>query len=114
MKAKFIIALCLAMSGIDSFGHDQNVHRAITANAEASAFAHSSAYSSFINAISSDFPRFSQPNQIEGATNSMINGSNDEDFKRNEDPLGGYRSLNHFYDPLDTQYGKGLSDVPTD
>ena len=27
---------------------------------------------------------------------------------------GGWRSLNHFYDPLDTKYGKGLSDFAPD
>ncbi|HEX3856076.1 MAG TPA: DUF642 domain-containing protein [Verrucomicrobiae bacterium] len=115
MKAKFIITLCLALSGADSFGHDQNVHRAITANAEASAYVHSSAYADFLNTISSDFPRLSQPNQPRSATNSIIKGSNNEDFKQDEDPIGGYRSLNHFYDPLDTTtYDKGLSDSPPD
>ena len=38
-------------------GHDVPVHQRITVNAEASAFANSSAYADFINTISSDFPR---------------------------------------------------------
>ena len=46
----------------------------------------------------------------------MVGGSFNEDLGP-KDVLnggGGYRSLNHFYDPLDNIYGKGLSNVPTD
>src|SRR5208282_3738737 len=50
---------------------------------------------SFVNAISSDLSYTGR----NGATNYMINGSFDEDFQLNQDPIGGYRSLDHFYDP---------------
>ena len=41
-------------------------------------------------------------------------GSFDEDFADENGDVGGYRSYNHFYDPLDTMYGKGLSDESAD
>jgi len=51
---------------------------------------------------------------LKDATKSMVDGSYDEDFASAEDKVGGNRSYNHFYDPLDTTYGKGLSDSPPD
>jgi len=39
----------------------------------------------------------------------MSDGSFDEDFLKESGDLGGYRSLNHFYDPFNKQ---GLSDWP--
>ena len=112
MNTKYVLFLCLVLFRIDSFGHDQNVHQAITANAAASAYVHSSGYFSFVDTVSSDMPLFT-------ATNSMVDGSYDEDDKdvqpdKSKD-IGGKRSLNHFYDPLDTSTnGKALSDFPTD
>ncbi len=44
------------------------------------------------------------------ATNYLVEGCFDEDFGPKEESIGGYRSVNHFYDPLDPTYGKGLSD----
>jgi len=48
----------------------------------------------------------------------MVDGSFNEDYADvdrfgNRDS-GGKRSLNHFYDPLDTHFDKGLSDYPPD
>lgn len=117
MNTKHILVLFLALLRINSFGHEQIVHQAITKYAEASAFANSPAYADFMNAIISDYHRFSIPGQI-GAADWMIRGSYDEDnadvdVNGNKD-IGGKRSYNHFYDPLDTTYGKGLSDTPPD
>jgi hypothetical protein len=75
-------------------------------NAAKAAYANSSAYVDFVNTISSDF---SYTGQF-GATNSMVEGSFNEDFANEPGDVGGNRSYNHFYDPLDTTYGKGLSD----
>ena len=36
MNVKYLPILCLVLSELDSFGHDQNVHKAITANAATS------------------------------------------------------------------------------
>src|SRR5258706_5447538 len=104
MNTKYLLIVCLALSRIDSFGHDQNVHRAITVNAAASAYAHSPAYVSFINTVSSDGVA------LKDSTKSLSDGSYDEDNKDVDDSgnkdVGGKRSLNHFYDPLDQTYGK--------
>jgi hypothetical protein len=107
MKAKYILFWCLAFFKVNSFGHEQIVHEAITANAIESAQINSPAYAGFINAVSSDATLFA-------ATNSMVFGSFDEDFASAEDKVGGNRSYNHFYDPLDATYSKGLSDIPPD
>jgi hypothetical protein len=93
-----------------AFAHDIPVHQAITANAATAAHTNSPAFNGFINTISSDDRTFSQ------ATSKMILGSGEED----DGPTnilnggGGHRSYNHFYDPLDNAYGKGLTDVPND
>jgi hypothetical protein len=49
------------------------------------------------------------------AATFLIEGSAREDdpeskFSKKDD--GQFRSMNHFYDPLDTNFGKGLSDTP--
>ena len=110
MKVKYGLILCLVLSGIDSFGHDQIVHQAITANAVVAAYAHSPAFGSFINVISSD------DRTLQDATNKLVNGSFDEDWADHPGDIGGNRSYNHFYDPLGptNSYGKGLSDIPPD
>jgi hypothetical protein len=106
MKLKAFLVLCWNLFVFTLFGHEQIVHQIITLNAEESAYASSSAYADFINAISSDLARLPNPNQ-KGAVQSMVDGSFDEDFKLKEDSIGGNRSLNHFYDPI----GKsGLND----
>ncbi|MFZ0827849.1 MAG: DUF642 domain-containing protein [Verrucomicrobiia bacterium] len=88
-------------------GHDIRVHQAITANAVTSAFNDSTAFSQFIDTISSD-------RILSQATKSMVDGSGFEDNINIKGDAGGIRSYNHFYDPLDTTYGKGLSDWPAD
>jgi hypothetical protein len=104
-KLKCILAAYLSTCVV-LLGHDQPVHFAITLNAAASAYTHSSAYVEFLNTITND-DLFQKD-----ATNAMAWGSWWED---NTDPdVGGKRSLNHFYDPLDQTYGKGLSDSPPD
>lgn len=112
MRAKFIISsifiCCLHRSLL--FGHDQPVHFLITLNAATAALNNSPSYAAFMNAISQDVP-YLGPN---GATNSMAWGSWFEDNNEAPGDAGGRRSLNHFYDPLDIIYYKGLSDSPTD
>jgi hypothetical protein len=104
------LAVSLCLCGGVLFGHDVPVHRLITENAVDSAFDYSSAYTAFLDNISTDCP-------ASDAKNSIIEGS-----AREDDPVsayslkdaGGWRSLNHFYDPLDKTYGKGLSDFAPD
>jgi hypothetical protein len=106
MKTKYIAILCFGLFGINSFGHEVLVHKAITANAAVSAFAYSSSYTNFFDIIASDGLH------VADATNYLIEGSAHEDDAGKDS--GGLRSYNHFYDPLDIQYGKGLSDYPPD
>ena len=113
MKTRFelkrILIFSLAFSVYAALAHEVPVHRAITLNAAASALNKSSAYKGFVNTVSADVTLFA-------ATNSMIQGSAEEDDTPQQDPkgAGGNRSYNHFYDPLDITYGKGLSDIPQD
>jgi hypothetical protein len=90
------------------FGHDVPVHKALTVNAAAAAFDNPPAYTNFLGTVSLDISQVI-------ATNYIVEGR-----ARKVDPVklppmggagGGYRSLNHFCDPLDTKYGKGLSDA---
>jgi hypothetical protein len=90
-----------------AFSHDISVHKAITMNAAKSAFVGSTSYTAFINAVTADC-------SLHDATNSMVFGSDMEDNRPVPIDAGGYRSINHFYDPLDNTYGKGLSDFPPD
>ena len=110
MKTKPILfLLSLNLFGVHSFAHDQIVHEAITVNAAESALHNSPGYSSFLSIVSSDLPLFG----VTSATNYLRIGSYDEDYdpdNPDNEKTGGYRSLNHFYDPLDNTYGKGLSD----
>jgi len=107
MKIKYIPILCLAFFNTNAFGHVQSVHEAITVNAAASAGEGSPGYGAFFNAVSSDF-------LLVVATNSMRIGSHNEDFTDEPADVGGKRPLNHFYDPLDHTFYKGLSDSPPD
>jgi hypothetical protein len=110
MKAGFILILCSVLVTLNSQAHDQIVHEAITLNAASAAYVNSPAFHDFINIINSD-KRF-----LIDATNKMRVGS----FEEDDGPTnilnggGGHRSYNHFYDPLDNAYGKGLTDVPND
>ncbi len=105
-KLRSIVAFSLGLYMCVAFAHDVPVHEAITANAAIAAMAHSPAYAGFVDMISSDliYTGFS------GATNAMALGSDLEDNSVPPKDEGGLRSLNHFYDPLDNTYGKGLSD----
>ncbi len=107
MKAKCILIFCLSFFGANSFAHDQIVHQAITVNAAESAYTYSSAYANFVNVISSDLAYTGR----NGATNVMVQGSYEEDDNAKQDPIGGYRSLNHFYDPTKNP-PLGLTDQP--
>lgn len=103
MKKNFLlVSFCLFVVG--AFGHEQIVHQAITINAAASALNESPAVAGFVDMVSAEI-------RLEDATNSMGQGSVHEDDLRTQDPIGGFRSLNHFYDPLT---GFGLSDIPLD
>jgi len=86
------------------FGHEVPVHRAITTRAEQAAYNKSIAYFDFINIIKADF-------KLQTVINDIIDGSAHEDDPIGHVPtdIGGYRSLNHFYDPLTDL---GLSETP--
>jgi hypothetical protein len=104
-KLKYVLIVSFGLLLRIGFAHEVPVHRAITVNAAEAAYANSSAYAGFVNMVSSDGVA------LEDATNKMVIGSAEEDDSPQQDPTGGgYRSYNHFYDPLDTIYGKGLSD----
>src|SRR6266567_1387916 len=104
MKTKYLSVLCLGLFGIDSFGHDQVVHQAITVNAAASALNGLTAFAAFIDLISSDF-------SLSKATNAMVIGSFKEDYGPQSYLVGGWRSYNHFYDPTKSP-PMGLTDLP--
>lgn len=110
MKTRFIIILSLVWPCLDLFGHDQNVHEAITVHAADVAYAHSPGFKEFLNTVSADKPL----SGLTSGTNSMRVGSHHEDFADESGDVGGKRSLNHFYDPLDANFDKGLSDIPPD
>jgi hypothetical protein len=90
-----------------ALAHDIPVHWAITFNAQESLFDNPHPYSAFLNVVSSDI-------SYKNATNYLVNGSGYEDNRDVPGDAGKKRSLNHFYDPLDNKYGKGLSDSPPD
>jgi hypothetical protein len=96
--------------GFKLLGHDVSVHEKITKYADDLAHDNSPGYEAFINTISDDFD-FSAP---KGITNALISGAGLEDSKNLPGDAGKLRSLNHFYDSIDTTYGKGLSDSPPD
>jgi hypothetical protein len=105
MKTKtksLYVTFCFALFLRSSLAHEIVVHQQITLNAAYSAEDYSSDYNDFLNAISSDCSAA----QAEGL---MKTGSGLEDNTGQD--AGGFRPLNHFYDPLDNQYGKGLSDI---
>jgi len=98
------VIICFSLGG-RLFAHDQAVHVAITVTAAESALRNSTSFAGFVNLVNDDCPE-------DAATNAIAQGSYSED-NRDLDS-GGKRSLNHFYDPLDQVYGKGLSDSPPD
>jgi len=104
MSAKYLSIVFLMLSFV-VFGHQVVVHEEITSHAVQSVLEMSFCYTDFLNNVSSDC----------GPANAaewMIIGSRHEDDADMD--AGGTRSYNHFYDPLDTVYGKGLSDFPPD
>jgi hypothetical protein len=102
-KLKYILVFVVGLSEFAALAHDKPVHQAITINAAVAARGDSPAYAGFLNTISSDC-------SLRDATNAMVLGSALEDNIDVIGDVGGARSLNHFYDPLDNTYGKGLSD----
>jgi hypothetical protein len=107
LKLKCIFALGLGLSAYATLAHDVQVHWAITVNAAESALNDSPAYAEFLNIVSSDVA-------FVDATNAMVAGSGFEDNSMPPIDEGKYRSLDHFYDPLDINYGQGLSDGAPD
>jgi hypothetical protein len=108
---KTYLILAPGLLGNIAFAHNVPVHQAITSSAAAVSYANSANFSSFIKIIASDGRLFKD------ASNSMVGGSAHEDDPpgtENPDPTdgGGYRSLNHFYDPVYNNQGRGLSDSP--
>jgi len=102
-KLKRILIISFSLFSAESFCHDIPIHKRVTINAAISAIANSPTYNDFINLISSDNI------VLQDATNSMVEGSGFED-DMSLLPIPIVRSINHFYDPLDATYGKGLSD----
>src|SRR5436189_6480718 len=98
------VALCMTIPATAPLAHEIPVHEAITRNAAESAFTYSSAYRDFLTMVGVDI-------DLKNATNSLVEGSAKEDNVPKQDLIGGYRSYNHFYDPLT---GLGLSDIPPD
>jgi hypothetical protein len=112
-KLKYFLALGIWLSANIGFSHDVAVHKAITTKAAEAAYGNSPAFEGFVNVVSSD------GRVLSDAEGSMVSGSEREDDPPGNQPPnpndgGGYRSLNHFYDPLYSAYGRGLSDVPPD
>lgn len=105
MKTTYFVIFCLGLGIAKMFGHEQIVHQVITINAAEAALDNSHRYAGFLKTVSSDLPS----SGLVSATNYLVIGSFDEDFGIHEDPIGGYRSYNHFYDPLT---GSGLSETP--
>ncbi len=103
LKATLICYACFFVYLVSA--HEVIVHRAITFNALESTLGNSSGYNNFLSLISVDLP-------AADATNFVVQGSEKEDDSGKD--VGGNRSYNHFYDPLDPTYGKGLSDAPSD
>ena len=102
MKTKHILFLFLASFGTDLFGHEQVVHEAITKHAVDSV-SQDPEFASFLQVIASD------DRTLDDAKSKMGFGSYHEDDDAKHDPVGGNRSLNHFYNPIT---GKGLSESP--
>jgi hypothetical protein len=88
---------------LKSIAHEQAVHRKITENAVSYVGNNSQGYINFISTISN--PNGTSLTLSDGTTDPqppakwMKDGSNNEDFVKAPGDLGGYRSLNHFYDP---------------
>lgn len=101
-QLRLTLSVVFGISACGIHAHEIPVHQAIAFHAAASAFERSPTYAGFMETIAADLPLLE-------ATNSMVMGSALEDALRNEDTIGGFRSLNHFYDPLT---GLGLSNVP--
>ena len=96
IKLQLFLIFSFALLLRASFAHEVIVHEYITLNAASSDAATSFAYDDFLNTVSSDF---------NSPVTWMVQGSaREDDFYKDE---GGFRSLNHFYDPLT---GQGLSD----
>jgi hypothetical protein len=101
-----ILTVSLGLCGTVALGHDVPVHRRITQKAAASALAGSAGFTKFLATVSADC-------DLAAATNYLVEGSareHDPDANHPKD-AGGYRSMNHFYDPLTR---RGLSDAPPD
>jgi hypothetical protein len=107
MKGKCIIVLCFVLLAVDLRAHEQIVHQAITVNAAQAAISHSLGFEDFASLVSSD-------RSLKQATNLMVLGSFEEDDDAKRDKVGGNRSYNHFYDPVYTVDGRGLSEIPPD
>jgi hypothetical protein len=101
-QSKYVSVLILALGSIAAFGHNPLVHQAMTLNASESLLESTSAsnYKGFLDTISSDIIP-------EKPTDSMAYGSRMEDNKLKD--VGGWRQYCHFYDPVYSDYGRGLS-----
>jgi hypothetical protein len=96
------LGICCSSGFGTAFGHDRQVHRKITETAAKHALAASPAYAGFIQVVSPAFDDVA-------ASGTLSDGSDFEDNKPPDE--GGYRQLNHFYDPIT---GLGISNFPDD
>jgi len=93
-----------------TFAHRVPVHERITLNAVASATQSSSGYNEFMATIGGPTPLSVNGGPAKSPALWLVEGSAREDDNDNKTGgRGGYRSLNHFYDPL---AGAGLTDWP--
>lgn len=114
---KLVFGLSLAFCGGAAWSHDVPVHILITRAAAQTAYGNSLAFEDFLGTVSTG----NGASDINyGLAESYLTAGSAYEDGPFTDPYnvpkeaGGYRSLNHFYDPLDTKYGKGLSDSPPD
>ena len=97
-----ILTLALTFCFCRASAHEKAVHQEIAQHAVDAALSQNQGYSEFLNVVSLEI----------GSTES---GNNIRDGAFHEDDMwednGGFRSFNHFYDPIS---GQGLSNIPID
>src|SRR5271170_3928585 len=110
MKTKFFIASAVALNACSAVAHLVPVHISITINAIETVAAYSTGYNNFMYAINPNGGVTVCSVDGVGATPQrwMVVGSAREDDVDAENDVGGKRSYNHFYNPVN---GQGLSDA---
>ncbi len=104
-------AMVVVVQASSALAHEVDVHRAMTISAAVSAENVSLGCKDFLSVVRPDpsNPLFTWNGQPRDAVGWMAYGSVHEDDYFQPGDNGGFRPVNHFYDPLT---GKGLSDNP--